>query len=190
MMTTKLPPRPNGFSSLKPKKPSELRILLSKEQIAERVRQLGEQISERYPSGILDILCILKGSFIFAADLIRHLDAPVRVHFVQVSSYSSTESTGTVHFHFSSPSTLEDCDVLIIEDILDTGITLQFLKEHVSLQKPSSLKTCVLLDKPSKRKVEIQPDFRGFEIEDHFVVGYGLDLNELYRNLSYVAVLF
>ncbi len=84
---------------------------------------------------------------------------------------------------------MEDCNVLIIEDILDTGITLQFLLEHVSLQKPSSLKTCVLLDKPSKRKVNIEPDFKGFEIEDQFVVGYGLDHNELYRNLPHVAVL-
>jgi hypoxanthine phosphoribosyltransferase len=168
---------------------TELRQLLSQEQIAVRVQQLADQINEQYRDEIIDILCILKGSLVFTADLIRHLKGQVRVHFVQVSSYSSTESTGTVRFHFSSPSRLEECNVLIVEDILDTGVTLQFLLEHVSLQKPTRLRTCVLLDKPSKRKVDIQPDFRGFEIDDQFVVGYGLDHNELYRNLPYVAVL-
>jgi len=167
----------------------ELRILFSENEIAVRVRQLAEQIKQEYQSRIIDVLCILKGSFVFAADLIRQLDVPVRVHFIQVSSYSSTESTGTVRFHFSSSSRLEHCDVLIVEDILDTGVTLQFLLEHISLQRPSTLRTCVLFDKESKRRVDVKPDFRGFQIEDKFVVGYGLDHNELYRNLPHLAVL-
>jgi hypoxanthine phosphoribosyltransferase len=164
-------------------------VLYSQEQIAAMVRKLADQINQDYQAETIDVLIILKGSFVFAADLIRLLKAPVRVHFMMISSYASTESSGTVTFHFSSPSRLENCNVLILEDILDTGITLQFLLQHVSEQKPTSLRTCVLLNKPSRRRIDIRPDYVGFELEDHFVVGYGLDYQELYRSLPYIALL-
>jgi len=168
----------------------ETSLLLSEEQILRRVEDLANQINQDYGSRTLDVLCILKGSLFFSADLIRLLAMPVRIHFIQVSSYgASQESSGTVSFHFSSSSELEDRHVLLIEDILDTGITLEFLLQHLKQQKPASLRTCVLLNKASRRKVDVHPGYTGFEIEDLFVVGYGLDYNELYRNLPYVAVL-
>lgn len=165
-------------------------LLISEEQIQNRIRELADQINEDYTSEILDVLCILKGALFFSADLIRRLTVPVRIHFIQLGSYgSSTESSGTVSFHFSSSSELKDRHVLIVEDILDTGITFEFLLEHLKVLNPASLKSCVLLNKRSRRKIDVKPDYTGFEIQDQFVVGYGLDFNELYRNLPYVAVL-
>jgi hypoxanthine phosphoribosyltransferase len=165
-------------------------VLLTEEQIQNRVQELAEKINAEYEGITVDILCILKGSLVFAADLIRRLTIPIRIHFMQVRSYgSNTQSTGTVHLHFSSDYELKQCDVLLVEDILDTGITLEFVQEHLKEKNLKSLRTCVLLDKPARRKVNIRADYVGFKIEDHFVVGYGLDFKEFGRNLPYIGIL-
>lgn len=165
-------------------------VLLTEEQIQNRVQELADKINADYQGITVDILCILKGSLVFAADLIRRLTFPIRIHFMQVRSYGShTQTTGTVHLRFSSDYELKQCDVLLVEDILDTGITLEFVQEHLKQKDLKRLKTCVLLDKPARRKVNIKPDYVGFEIEDHFVVGYGLDFQEFGRNLPYIGVL-
>jgi hypoxanthine phosphoribosyltransferase len=165
-------------------------VLLTEEEIQNRVQELADKINTEYKGITVDILCILKGSLVFAADLIRRLTIPLRIHFMQVRSYGRhTESTGTVHLHFSSDYELKECDVLLVEDILDTGITLEFVQEHLKQKNLKSLRTCVLLDKPARRKVNIRPDYVGFEIADHFVVGYGLDFKEFGRNLPYIGIL-
>jgi hypoxanthine phosphoribosyltransferase len=165
------------------------RLLLTEDQLQARIRELAAQLNHDYSEKTLDILCVLKGSLFFAADLIRQLKMPVHVHFLQVRSYDAgTKSSGTVHLQFTSEFELANRDVLVLEDILDTGITFEFLLKHLKQKKPRSLKTCVLLDKPGRRKVQAQVDYRGFEIENVFVIGYGLDYNELGRNLPYVAV--
>ncbi|MCI0414339.1 hypoxanthine phosphoribosyltransferase [bacterium] len=165
-------------------------VLLTEEQIQHRVRELADKINSDYEGVTVDILCILKGSLVFAADLIRRLTVPLRIQFMQVQSYTGgTHSSGTVYLHFSSDFELKHCDVLLLEDILDTGVTLEFLQEHLKQMDLKSLKTCVLLDKPARRKVNIRPDYVGFEIEDHFVVGYGLDYKEFGRNLPYIGIL-
>ena len=165
------------------------RVLLTEEQIQRRVQELADRINADYEDGTVDLLCILKGSLVFAADLIRRLTIPLRIHFMQVQSYAKgTESSGTVYLHFSSDFELTQCDVLLIEDILDTGITLEFLQEHLRQRNLKSLKTCVLLDKPARRKINVLPDYVGFQIEDHFVVGYGLDYREFGRNLPYIGI--
>jgi hypoxanthine phosphoribosyltransferase len=166
------------------------RPLFTAGQIAERLDELADCINQDFQSQTIDVVCILKGSFIFAADLIRRLQFPLRLHFIQVRSYTTgTESSGTVHLQFTSSFELGNSDILLIEDIVDTGITLQFVQEHLIQKGAGTLKTCVLLDKPLRRKVDLRPDYRGFEIEDLFVVGYGLDFNEFGRNMPYVAVL-
>jgi hypoxanthine phosphoribosyltransferase len=168
----------------------ETRPLFTEQQISERIRQLAEQINRDFEDRTVDVLCVLKGSLFFAADLIRRLTFPLRVHFMQAQSYTDgTESSGTVHLQFTSPIELEGREVLLIEDILDTGITLQFVQEHLKQMNPKSFRTCVLLDKLARRKVDLHADYRGFEIEDLFVVGYGLDYNEFGRNMPYLAIL-
>jgi hypoxanthine phosphoribosyltransferase len=165
--------------------------LISEKHIDERLSQLAQQLNKDYEGNELDVICILKGSIIFAADLVRRLTVPVRLHFLQVSSYGEdVESSGTITLRFSSVT--EDLlgrNVLIVEDILDTGITMDYLLKQLREENPESLKVCVLVDKPSRRKVGVRADYVGFEIEDHFVIGYGLDYQELGRNLRYIAVL-
>ena len=166
-------------------------VLISEDQIQERLSQLSSQLNKEYEGKELDVICILKGSIIFASDLVRLLTIPCRIHFLQVSSYGDdVESTGTVNLRFSSVTEdLVGRSVLIVEDILDTGITMDYLLKQLREESPESLKVCVLVDKPSRRKVGVKADFVGFEIEDHFVIGYGLDYQELGRNLRYIAVL-
>ena len=138
----------------------------------------------------MDIVCILKGAQFFVADLTRQLIVPTRFHFIQVSSYGNEANTsGTVNLQLSSVMDLQGCNVLLVEDILDTGITMEYLVSHLKQQRPESLKLCVLLDKTMRRRIEIQPDYSGFRIQDHFVIGYGLDFREFGRNLPYIAVL-
>lgn len=166
------------------------RLLFSEEQIAKKISHLAAEINRDFQNRTVDIVCVLKGSICFAADLVRRLSFPLRIHFMQVRSYDSgTETSGTVHLHFSSEFALEGRDVLLVEDIVDTGITLEFVLEHLREKGPATLKSCVLLDKPSRRKVNVRPDYCGFEIDDWFVVGYGLDHNEFGRNLPYLAIL-
>ncbi len=165
-------------------------ILLTKERINERVAELAETINKDYDGGILDIVCILKGALFFAADLTRRIVVPSRFHFIQVSSYGNeTNTSGTVTLQLSSIMNLRGCQVLLVEDILDTGITMEYLLSHLNQQQPQSLKLCVLLDKIERRRASVRPDYRGFEIPDRFVIGYGLDFREFGRNLPYIGVL-
>ena len=151
---------------------------------------LAAQINKDYHGKTIDLLVILKGAFIFAGDLIRQLSVDVRVHFLEVRSYDGgTETSGTVYLQYSSEYEVNQKDVLLVEDILDTGITLEFLMEHLKAKQPNTIKVCVLLDKPSRRKIAIEADYVGFQIEDRFVIGYGLDYNEQGRSLPHVAVL-
>lgn len=166
------------------------RIMLSRETIAARVRELGEQISRDYGNEEILAVGILKGAAIFMADLVRSISSPVAFDFMAVSSYgASTESSGAVRINKDLDQSVEGRHVLIVEDVIDTGLTLNYLVDNLKSRNPASLKLCTLLDKPSRRKAEVKPDYLGFEIPDEFVVGYGLDYAELYRNLPDIAVL-
>jgi hypoxanthine phosphoribosyltransferase len=162
-------------------------ILFSKEQIENKISELGKQISKDYEYKNLYILSLLRGSFIYAADLVRHIDLPAKIGFMTTSSYGHDEvSSGVVRIVTDIQDDLKGYDVLIVDDIIDTGITMQFVKEHIKSLDASSVKTCVLLDKPERRKVNIKPDYCCFEIPDLFVVGYGLNYGDYYRNVPYV----
>ena len=161
-----------------------LNLLFSREQIASIVKRLAEQISEDYGQKELVLVCILKGAFMFLADLIRHLCFPVQVDFVRLASYGAgMESSGVIKITKDIETTIEGKDVLIVEDIIDSGRTLQFLKDRLALANPRSVKICALLDKKSRREVEIEADYLGTDVDNVFVVGYGIDSNEAYRNL-------
>ena len=162
-------------------------ILFSEDQISSRIKELGEIINREYKGRNLYVLSLLRGSFVYDADLVRDIDLNVKVGFMTTSSYGHSEtSSGTVKIVNDIPDNIEGWDVLIVDDIVDTGITMDFVVNHVKNLKPASVKTCVLLDKPSRRKVEIKPDYCCFEIEDVFVVGYGLNYGDFYRNIPYV----
>ncbi|MCK5128557.1 MAG: hypoxanthine phosphoribosyltransferase [Clostridiales bacterium] len=166
-------------------------IMLTERQIHNRVVQIGHEISKKYKGKDLLLVGILKGAFVFFSDLVRSIDIPMAVDFMAVSSYGNeTESSGIVRIMKDLDDPIEGKDVLIIEDILDTGHTLNYLLKVLNARKPASIKLCVLLDKFERREVmDIVPDFTGFKIENEFVVGYGLDYGEKYRNLPYVGVL-
>jgi len=166
------------------------RVLITEEEIARRVRELGEEISRDYAGKELLVVGILKGAVIFMADLVRCLTIPVRLDFMAVSSYgASSESSGVVRILKDLEQNIEGLDVLIVEDIVDTGLTLNYLRENLLTRGPASLKICTLLDKPSRRKVDVQVDYNGFVIPDEFVVGYGLDYDGRYRHLRDILVL-
>ncbi|MBE7038129.1 MAG: hypoxanthine phosphoribosyltransferase [Ruminococcaceae bacterium] len=165
-------------------------ILYSPEDISKRVKELGKQISEEYAGKEIILVCILKGSYVFTADLSREIDVPCSVEFMQVSSYAdSTVSSGSLKIIKDINVPVDDKHLIIIEDIIDTGITLNNLKKMLSTRNPASLKLCAFLDKPSRRKVDIEADYVGYEVEDNFLVGYGLDYAQKYRNLPFVAIL-
>ncbi len=162
----------------------KLNILISREEIKEIVKKLAEQISKDYEGKDLILVCILKGAFMFLSDLVRQLKIPVKIDFVRLASYGSqTKSSGLVEITKDIEIPIEGKDVLIIEDIVDSGRTLLFLKERLELSNPKSVKICALLDKKARREVEIEADYIGREIENVFVVGYGIDFNESFRNL-------
>ncbi|MDO7788397.1 hypoxanthine phosphoribosyltransferase [Desulforamulus aquiferis] len=166
------------------------KILLDEAQIKERVLQLGQQISQDYKGESILMVGILKGAMIFLADLVRNIDVTTYFDFMAVSSYGAgTVSSGAVRILKDLDKSIEGRHVIIVEDIVDTGLTLQYLVENMKSRGPASLKICTLLDKPSRRKVDVQIDYNGFSIPDEFVVGYGLDYGEKYRNLPYIAVL-
>ncbi|MDD4665671.1 MAG: hypoxanthine phosphoribosyltransferase [Clostridia bacterium] len=166
------------------------KILLSEEQLQSKVRELGARISSDYQDKNLVVLGILKGAVVFLADLIREIKVPLELDFMAVSSYGmSTHASGVVRILKDLERDIVGKDVLIIEDIVDTGLTLSYLKENLRARNPASLKICTLLDKPDRRKVPILPDYKGYNIPDEFVVGYGLDYGERYRNLPYIGVL-
>jgi hypoxanthine phosphoribosyltransferase len=165
------------------------KTLLSSEQIATRVRELGEQITRDYVERKLVLVCVLKGSFVFAADLARAIELPLRIDFLGVRSYGQgTETTGVVQITQDLVRPIEHEDVLLIEDIVDTGLTMAHLVELLRTRGPASVRICALLHKPARARVAVAIDYLGFTIEDRFVVGYGLDLNDRYRNLPYVGV--
>lgn len=165
-------------------------ILLSREQLQEKVLQLAAEITEDYRGGDLLAVCILKGSVIFFSDLIRAIELPLETDFVAISSYGhSTSSSGVVRILKDLDQNIQDRHVLVVEDIIDSGLTLKYLLENLSSRKPKSLHVCTLLDKPQRRTVEIETAYNGFSIPDRFVVGYGLDYAEKYRNLPYIGVL-
>ena len=166
-------------------------ILLTEAQIAERVADLGARISTDYAGRTLTLVSVLKGSLPFMADLMRAIEIPVQIDLMEVSSYggASTETSGLVRILKDLSSSIEGKDVLIVEDIIDTGLTLNYLIRYLRGKNPKSLRICTLLDKPARRLVDIPVDYVGFTIPDQFVVGYGLDYREYYRNLRFVGVL-
>ena len=166
-------------------------ILLTEEQIAQKVRELGAKITSDHGGRRLTLVSVLKGSLPFMADLMRAIDLPLRIDLMEVSSYggTATESSGLVRILKDLSASIADEDVLIVEDIIDTGLTLNYLIRYLRGKGPKTLRICTLLDKPARRLVEIPVDYVGFTIPDQFVVGYGLDYGELYRNLRYVGVL-
>lgn len=169
---------------------SQLEILLDKEKIARRVKELGEQISAEYRGRPLHLIGILKGSWVFLADLIRHLDLEVTVDFLGFSSYGDGHSSsGQVKITKDLDASIEGMDVLVVEDILDTGHTFHYLRGLLTRRKPKSMKVVTLLDKPSRRANPVKADYVGFTIPDAFVVGYGLDFAQRYRGLPEVRVL-
>ena len=166
------------------------KVLITKEEIAKRVAQLGEQISNDYRGEPITLVCTLRGASIFFADLAREIDGDVEMDFIAVSSYGAgTSSSGEVKMVKDLSAPIKDKNVIVVEDIIDTGITLNYLKKLLLARAPKSLKVCALLDKPSRRKVDFKGDYIGFEIENEFVVGYGLDYDEKMRNLKDVCVL-
>jgi hypoxanthine phosphoribosyltransferase len=168
----------------------KIRKLISEKEVKERVNILAKELYSKYGNEELVFICTLKGAVFFACDLLKNYKGNARMEFLRASSYSGTESTGKIELNLSiSKDNIENKDVIIIEDIVDTGRTLKFLKEYINDMNPSSLKICTLLNKPSRRVVEIDADYVGFEIEDLFVVGYGLDYNQQYRNLPYIGVM-
>ncbi|MCX7695128.1 MAG: hypoxanthine phosphoribosyltransferase [Caloramator sp.] len=162
-------------------------ILITADEIQSKVAELGAIISNDYKDKKLYVLSLLRGSFIFAADLVRHISVPVKIGFMTTSSYGhSEESSGNVKVVHEIADNIEGFDVLVVDDIVDTGITMKFVMEYLKKYNPASIKSCVLLDKPERRKVELTPDYKCFTIADVFVVGYGLNYGDYYRNKPYI----
>ncbi len=162
----------------------EIRPLFNQDQIRLRVKELAEQISRDYQGKEILFICILKGAFVFLSDLMRHIDLPVQLDFVGLASYGSqTVSSDQIRITREISVPIEGRDVIVVEDIIDSGRTLNFFVNELRTRKPRSLRICCLLDKKSRRQVQFEADYVGFDIEDLFVVGYGLDVNEQFRNL-------
>ncbi|SHK13369.1 hypoxanthine phosphoribosyltransferase [Paramaledivibacter caminithermalis] len=162
-------------------------ILFSREDIQRKVEELGRQITKDYQGKKLLVVSLLKGSFIFTADLVREIKIPTKIEFMATSSYGhSTESSGKVQILYDIKGDIEGYDILIADDIADTGITMKYVINYLKSKNPKSIKSCVLLDKPSRRKVELKADYVGFTIPDKFIVGYGLNYGDYYRNVPYV----
>jgi hypoxanthine phosphoribosyltransferase len=165
-------------------------ILVSREDLVRRVAELGEEISRDYEGRDLVMVGILKGAVLFLADLMRHLDVPCEIDFMAVSSYGSqTDSSGVVRILKDLDAPIEGRHVLVVEDIIDSGLTLQYLMRNLKARRPASLEVCSLLTKPERLRVDLSPRYVGFEIPDRFAIGYGLDHAQRYRNLEYVAAL-
>ncbi len=163
------------------------KVFISELQIKERIAQLGEEISEKYKGEEIVMVVLLRGSFMFAADLARAIDGNVIVDFMVVSSYQGMETSGEVRIFKDLAENIHDRNVLIVEDIVDTGLTLTKILEVLKSRNPKSLETCSLLSKPSRRIKQVDIKYVGFSIEDKFVIGYGLDLDQKYRHLPYIA---
>ena len=168
-----------------------MNVMLDAARIQARVRELAAEIERDYPEGEeIHLVCVLKGGFMFMADLVRAMSSRVSLDFIAVSSYAKgTQSSGEVRMLKDLDSGLQGRHIVIVEDIVDTGLTLMYLQEILRARSPKTLRTACLLSKPSRRHIDVAVEYVGFTIEDHFVVGYGLDYAEQYRNLPYIAVL-
>ena len=165
-------------------------VLISEEELDKRIRELGAQISREYEGKELHMICVLKGGVFFMVELAKRITVPVSLDFMAVSSYGSgTVSSGSIRIKKDLDESIEGKDVLIVEDIIDSGITMSNLMALLRDRKPASVKLCALLSKPSRRQVDVDIDYCGFEVPDEFLVGYGLDYAEVYRNLPYIGVL-
>jgi hypoxanthine phosphoribosyltransferase len=168
---------------------NEVEVLISADALRERVTALGEAITQDYAGRELVLVCVLKGSFMFCADLVRAIDLPLAIEFLGVKSYDNAQtSSGVVQIISDLARPIENKHVLIVEDIIDTGLTMQYLRQVFDTRRPASIKVCALLHKPSRRRVPAAIDYLGFEIDDVFAVGYGLDWAQRYRNLPFVGV--
>ena len=166
------------------------RVLLSEAEIVAKVKELGDKLTEEYRGKELLVVGILKGSNVLMSDLIRQINIPLKIDFMMVSSYgNATESTGVVKIIKDIEQSISGKHLLIVEDIIDSGLTLKYLTEMLETRKPASIKLCTLLDKPARRKENVDVDYVGFEMPDEFLVGYGIDYAEYYRNLPYIGVL-
>ena len=167
----------------------KISVLIPEEEVLKRVREMAETFNEIYKGEAVHLLCILKGSIFFTCELARHLTVPTTIDFMQLSSYGDgTKSSGVVRISKDADESLEGKNVIVIEDIVDSGRTMGYLLDLLKARKPKSLKLCTLLDKPSRRVVEIEADYVGFTVPDKFVVGFGLDYAQKYRNLPYIGV--
>lgn len=166
----------------------KIKTLISKEELEKRITEIAKQIEEEYKEKEITLICILKGSAFFTVDLAKKINGDVKLEFIRVSSYiDGTESSGKVEMKLDLQDSIEGKDVIIVEDIIDTGRTLSYLIDYLKTKKPNSVKLCTLLDKPERRIYNVKVDYTGFQIPDKFVVGYGLDFDEKYRNLPYIA---
>lgn len=164
-----------------------INTLIGEEEIKSRVKELATKIESDFNGEEVILVAILKGSVFFATELAKAMTTPVVMDFIKVSSYNGTESTGKISFKLDLSENVENKNVIIVEDIVDTGRTLNYLKEHINSKHPKSLKICTLLDKKERRVLELNPDYVGFDIPDKFVIGYGLDYDEKYRNLPFIG---
>ena len=170
--------------------PDVSEILLTKEQLEQRVSEIGAEITHDFAGREPLFVGVLKGCFVFMADLMRHVDLPCSVDFMAVSSYGNdTKTTGAVKINKDLNQDIEGKDIILVEDILDSGVTLHYLTEYLSVRRPATITIATLMDKPSRRKAPVYARYSGFEIPDAFVVGYGLDYAEKYRNLPYIGIL-
>lgn len=165
-----------------------IETLIDAETIEARCAELGKEITADYADKEIIIVPVLKGSFVFAADLIRHIDLTCSIDFLGLRSYEGTESSGVVQITSDLTKAIEGKHVLVVEDIVDTGLTMQYLLDNIETRKPATIKTVSLLHKPARSKVEVPIDYLGFTIDDVFVIGYGLDFDQKYRNLPYLGV--
>ncbi len=166
------------------------RVLISAEELDAKVSELAERISRDYAGKTVLVITLLKGGVMFAVDLMRKLTVPVEIDFMSVSSYgASSKSSGIVKVEKDLDNSIKGKDVLLVEDIIDSGLTLNYVRELLLGREPASLRICTILDKPSRRKTEVKVDYTGFEIPDEFVIGYGLDYAQKHRNLPYVGIL-
>jgi len=165
------------------------RVLISQIEIEKKVQEIGRRISEDYDGKDPIFIGVLKGCFIFMADLMRHVSINCSMDFMAVSSYQGTSSTGAVKINKDLNESIEGRHIILVEDILDSGVTLNYLKNYLAVRKPASMAIVTLMDKPARRKADVYADYACFEVPDAFVVGYGLDYNERYRNLPYIGVL-
>lgn len=169
---------------------NNIEVLFDEKTINNRVIELAKEIKKEYNNEEVVFICTLKGAVFFACDLLKNYKGDARLEFLRVSSYHGKETTGKIELNLSiNEDNIKDKNVVIIEDIVDTGYTLSFLKDYLNKMNPKSLKVCALLDKKIKRVVDIKPDYYGFDIGDEFVIGYGLDYNQKYRNLPYIGII-